>query len=132
MAHQEKMMKDPSWWEESHSTGWERDKERLREEWEASERAEGNDDAGLDRQKDGIREGVSAAKIVSAGLGAWSNAEPAVRYGYGARHHYADDTWNDQVEERLRADWDATNGDSTWEHVKRAVRRGWDSVKGRA
>jgi len=60
--------------------------------------------------------------------GGWDEVEPAVRYGYGARHQYEGREWNDDLERDLANDWAGT-GDSSWERVKGAVRRGWDGVK---
>jgi len=61
----------------------------------------------------------------------WSDVEPAYRYGAGARAQYGREysEWDDRVESRLRADWDEARNGGTWDHVKAAVRRGWERVK---
>lgn len=51
-----------------------------------------------------------------------------MRYGYGARRQFEGREWNDDLERELESDWGGT-GDSSWERVKGAVRRGWDGVK---
>ena len=60
----------------------------------------------------------------------FDEAAPAYRYGAQMRNdvRYRNRDWSD-VENDLRADWDArygTSGASTWEKMKAAVRHGWD------
>jgi hypothetical protein len=58
----------------------------------------------------------------------WEQVEPGVRYGVGARAQYPHhDSWNDELEARLRKEWEETNEPSTWQKVKRAVRHGFES-----
>ncbi len=59
----------------------------------------------------------------------WASLEPAIRYGYGARQHYADRQWDDQLMTRLREEWEAGEHESKWENVKAGVERGWHSVR---
>lgn len=94
--------KDPSWWNETHSSAWEQSKSALRSDWEQS---------------------------TPRSAGAWVDDEPALRYGHGARHYYAKQPWSDELEGKLSKDWDSTGNGSTWDRVKSAVRRGWESVK---
>jgi len=57
---------------------------------------------------------------------------PAYRFGYDASDRYADREWDD-VESDLERDWDtySDRGQSTWAHIKHAVRDAWDRVTGR-
>ncbi|MFM9434958.1 uncharacterized protein (TIGR02271 family) [Janthinobacterium sp. CG_23.3] len=68
------------------------------------------------------------ANLASMG-GAYEDYAPA--YGYGSRMagdaQYQGRGWND-VEPRLRSDWEARNPGSTWERMKAAVRHGWEKV----
>ena len=126
--------KRPSWWNENHSSGWERTKEALRRDWEQTKAdvteggTELNQDVG-----DTVKQAAGKQAIPPANRpnppDRWDDVEPAVRYGYGARQHFAKDEWNDELEKRLQKDWDSTGSASSWERVKSAVRRGWDSVK---
>ena len=126
--------KTPSWWNESHSSGWERTKEALRRDWEQTKAdvtdggKELNQDVG-----DTVKQAAGKQPIPPADSpnppDSWDDLEPAVRYGYGARQHFEKDEWNDELETRLQKDWDSTGSTSSWERVKSAVRRGWDSVK---
>jgi|GEM_PF-385938 len=94
--------KDPSWWNETHSSAWEGSKSALRNDWEQS---------------------------TPGSAGSWGEDEPALRYGHGARQYYAKQTWNDELEGKLSKDWDAAGTGSSWDRVKSAVRRGWESIK---
>ena len=59
----------------------------------------------------------------------WERIEPAVRFGYGARWHYADvPAWSPDIELRLRQDWSQLTAGSPWDEVMPHVRHGWDSA----
>ena len=65
----------------------------------------------------------------AASMRDWSQVEPAIRYGYGARTQYADSpVWNDQLESRLRSEWTQMKNGSSWDDVQPHVRRGWDAA----
>jgi hypothetical protein len=60
--------------------------------------------------------------------------EPAYRFGYitGLDERYDDNgAWDDTVEADIRREWEASDyaGESAWEEIKDAVRRGWESVR---
>jgi type IV secretory pathway VirB10-like protein len=60
----------------------------------------------------------------------WSQIEPAVRYGYGARMEYADgQEWDELVEGRLRTGWAEMKTNNAWEEARPHVRHGWDSAR---
>lgn len=68
-----------------------------------------------------------AQEKVSDAARDWGRAEPALRYGYGARMRYADSSaWDDQLESRLRGEWDELKSGSTWDEARQNVRLGWD------
>jgi hypothetical protein len=56
---------------------------------------------------------------------------PAYRFGYDATDRYPGKQWHD-VEPDLRRDWDRYEhrGQSTWEHIKNAVKDAWDRMVG--
>jgi hypothetical protein len=132
--------KDPTWWNETHSSAWERTKEALRRDWEqtkadvSSSGRDLNQDAG-----DTLKQAAGKAPLPPGNAPnppdrdddlEWSDAEPALRYGHGARDYYGTSEWNDDLELKLRKDWDAQDqGNNTWARVKHAVRRGWESAK---
>jgi hypothetical protein len=57
---------------------------------------------------------------------------PAYEFGYRSAGdtRYQGKSW-DQVENQLRSDYQTRNPNSTWEHIKDAVRHGWEKVTGR-
>jgi hypothetical protein len=130
--------KDPTWWNDNHSSAWERTKEALRRDWEQT-KADVSDGGHELNQNVGDTVKQSAGKqpippgnmpnpASASERDTWNDVEPALRYGYGARHHYGSQDWNDDLERKLRKDWDDTGDPSAWERVKAAVRRGWESV----
>lgn len=137
-------LKNPSWWNDDHSSSWERTKEALRRDWEQTKAdftdggKELNQDVGDTLKQAAGKEAIPPAGIPNPAESStdstrrhndWGSVEPALRYGYGARQHYSDVDWSDDLELRLRRDWDETSSGSTWDQVKGAVRRGWESVK---
>jgi hypothetical protein len=123
---------DPSWWSDTHNSAWERTKEALHRDWEQTKAdlskggQELNQDAG-----DTLKQAAGKQAIPPGDRPnpvAWTDAEPAVRYGYGARHHYQGREWGDDLERDLEKDWGGS-GESSWDQVKHAVRRGWNSAK---
>ena len=67
-----------------------------------------------------------------AGSKDYTYYQPGYRYGYEAANKYQGREWSD-VETDLQRDWDRFEhrGQSTWEHMKAAVRDAWDRVTGR-
>ena len=126
--------KDPSWWNEDLSLAWERSKEALRRDWEQTKADFGVGGHDLDQTLDTTLEQAAGRQAMPPGnepnaREAWTDAEPAVRYGYGARTQHDDGSWNESLEAKLRHEWTTTLTDTPWERVKHAVRRGWDSAK---
>lgn len=132
--------KNPSWWNDSHLSGWDRTKEALRRDWEQTKAdltdggRELNQDVGDTLKQASGKQRIPGANVPNPpdadDLEDFSSAEPALRYGYGARHYYGGSEWDDHVETKLRQDWESAGNESgTWERVKRAVRRGWESAK---
>ena len=127
--------KDPSWWNSTHSSAWERTKDALRRDWEQTKADlsrgghELNQDVGDTIQQSTGKQPIPPGHRPNPPSGDdWSEFEPAVRYGYGARSHYGAQQWNAELEGKLRKDWDDSGSPSAWDRVKAAVRRGWDSV----
>jgi hypothetical protein len=126
--------KTPSWWQESHSSGWDRTKEALRRDWEQTKAdvsdggRELNQDVGDTLKQAAGKEAIPPGNQPNP-PDSWDDVEPAVRYGYGARQYYEGKDWNDDLESRLKEDWSSSGSGSSWERVKSAVRRGWDGVK---
>jgi len=96
----------PHWWTAEHTAGWESARPAVKESW-------------------GTKAGTNKPPTSDE----WTAAEPALRFGHGARHHY-DTTgkvpWT-EVESRLEADWTKLNPAHPWAHARNAVMHGWDS-----
>jgi hypothetical protein len=59
----------------------------------------------------------------------WKHAEPAVRYGYGARAQYTEHSnWDDKVERKLETEWNDLKTGRTWDDARDSIRHGWESV----
>lgn len=136
----EPVERGPIWWTIEHTVIWEVAEPVLRDEFErrkgeaqrAQIKAQGADNSVFQHGSVTPRNvDIEHAHLVPDDdweLGAdWHQVQPAVRFGVGARSQFGDDaTWNDEVETRLRADWDKSYEPSTWERLKRAVRRGFE------
>ena len=126
--------KNPSWWNDSHTSAWERTKEALHRDWEqtkadVSDRGkELNQDIGDTVKQAAGKQAIPPGDQPNA-PDSWDRVEPAVRYGYGARQQYSGREWDDDLERQLQKDWSDTGNTSSWDRVKAAVRRGWDSAK---
>jgi hypothetical protein len=130
----------PTWWTVEHTIIWEVAEPVLRDEFErrkgeaqrAQIKAQGADNSVFQHGTVTPRNvDVDHAHLVPDDdweLGAeWHQLKPAFRFGVGARSQFGDDaTWDENVETRLREDWDKSYEPSTWERVKRAVRRGFE------
>jgi hypothetical protein len=74
------------------------------------------------------RDNWQSRPYVSADRG-FDYYRPGYRYGFESANKYRGRQWGD-VESELRTDWDRYEhrGESTWEHVKDAVRDAWHRV----
>ena len=143
MSQSKQIGNDPSWWNETHSSGWDRTKEALRRDWEQTKADVSDGGQDLDQDVDDtVKQAAGKQPIPAPGTpnpsnpsssrDSWDELEPAVRYGYGARQYYGtqgQQEWNDELETKLRGDWESIDQGSSWERVKSAVKRGWESVK---
>lgn len=125
--------KKPAWWNQEHESGWERTKDALKRDWEQTKAdvskkgQELNQDAG-----DTVKQAMGKEAIPPDGVpnaDSWGSNEPALRYGYGARQYFSESEWNDDLEGKLRTDYEQSGQSGAWDKVKGAVRRGWESVK---
>lgn len=127
---------EPKWWNESHSSAWDKAKAALRRDWEQTKADLSDGGHELDQDVgDTLKQATGKAPIPPGNRPNppdfdWNeDLEPAVRYGYGARRQYDGRQWDDQVETDLSRDWQGTGHPSAWERVKSAVRHGWESAK---
>jgi hypothetical protein len=135
---------EPVWWTAQHTILWEQHLPTLKSDFQQSateRRAElthqGPDDAvfqkrpGTPRNVDVDRAHKVPDNNWEVGT-IWEQIEPGIRYGVGARAQYPEhERWSDELEARLRKEWNETNEPSTWDKVKRAVRHGFESARKR-
>ena len=124
-------VREPRWWTPEHTSTWERVKEAFRRDWEQTKHDVGGDGRDLDQDVDDtLSQAVGRQPIPSRNRPTFERDESALRFGYGARRQYRDTypEWNDQLQARLRADWEETYQDPNeeWQQYQSAVRRGWE------
>jgi hypothetical protein len=111
--------KDPSWWNNTHSSAWDRTKEALHRDWEQTK-------ADVSKGGHELNQDVGDTVKQSAGKQA---IPPGNTPNPPTDKHYGAQPWNSELEGKLRKDWVQSGNESAWDRVKAAVRRGWESVK---
>jgi len=125
---------NPKWWNDQTTSSWDRIKEALRRDWEQTKAdfsntkgQELNQDAG-----DTLKQAAGKQPLPPSGVpnSDWDQAEPGLRYGWGAANQYQDHAdWDDRVESKLKEEWNDLKSGRTWDEAKSFVRRGWDSAR---
>jgi len=129
----------PKWWNEENISAWDRIKEALRRDWEQTKF-----DLGLpgghelnQTLDDTIKQAARTEPIPSDDqpnppkvVGRWDAAEYPIGYGYTARRAFGSEhpTWNEGVEQKLRAEWESGTGTPgpAWDGVRGLVRYGYE------
>jgi hypothetical protein len=124
-------VREPGWWNPEHDSAWERVREAFRRDWEQTKHDFGGDEPDLKQSVgDTVSQAAGRQPIPPRDKPSFEANEPAYRFGYGARRQYGHThaEWNDQLEDQLRTDWEATYAadDERWEQYQSAVRRGWE------
>ena len=131
------LAKNPTWWNDNATSGWERAKEALRRDWDQTKRdftgdkgRDLNQDAGDTLKQAAGKEAIPPRNIPNP-PDTWENSEDALRYGYGAANYgYKDQSsWDDNLESKMKTEWNDLKTGRTWDEVKAHVRRGWESAK---
>ncbi|MFO1499355.1 MAG: hypothetical protein U1G07_13330 [Verrucomicrobiota bacterium] len=125
----------PTWWGTQYDSSWERVKAAFRRDWDQTKHDLGGNEPDTDQNvKDTVKQAAGKEPIPPRGVPSFEQNEPAYKFGYGARQHYATQyqTWNDKLESQLRSDWEtAREGKHDWDDYRSSIRRGWDyQVKG--
>lgn len=127
--------KRPAWWGEQHDSAWERIKDALRRDWEQTKAdltdggTELNQDLGDTIEQALGTQPLPAPDAPTPDVVDWLQAEEALRYGHGAGQRYADhEEWNEQVEDKLRAEWMELKNGRSWDKAKAQVKRGWGAA----
>ncbi|HEX4343666.1 MAG TPA: hypothetical protein VH255_09755 [Verrucomicrobiae bacterium] len=121
--------KNPSWWNQENDNAWGRVKAAFQRDWDQTKHDMGSDEPDTDQNaSDTVKQATGTQTIPDRGEPTFDKAEPAYRFGYGARSHYGKkyETWNDEVENELKRDWMTTNPDADWDEDSENIRSGWD------
>ena len=130
----------PAWWkQEMHGNAWDRVREAMRRDWEQTKKDLGIKGGHELNQNvdDTVKQMAGKQPIPPADkanpakvIGDWNDVEMPLGYGYGARQQYGNQypAWNQELEGKLRSDWEATGDKPThkWNDVKDYVRRGFE------
>jgi hypothetical protein len=126
-------MNKPNWWASQDANAWERVKETLRRDWDQTKHDLHMGGHELNQKlADTVGQAVGKESIPAIDkanppkvIGRFDDAEMPLGYGYAARTHFGDryPLWNDELEGKLRSDW---NADKPWPEIKHFVRRGYD------
>lgn len=121
--------KNPTWWTTENDSSWERVKAAFKRDWDQTKHDFGGQQADTDQDVDDtVKQAAGKQAIPPRGVPVYENAEPAYRFGYGARAHYGKKypTWTPDLEQELRKDWGGLNGGSDWAEYSPYIRKGWD------
>jgi len=134
---------EPSWWNDHHSRAWDRVREAFARDW-AQTQADFSSTHGQELGQsltDTLKQAVGRQPIPPRGTPndhhsddvtslRYEDAEPALRYGYGASAYYFDhDVWDASLEAKLRDDWSEVDPSRDWADVREHVRRGWEAAR---
>jgi len=126
----------PFWKEEQFSSSWERVKTAMMRDWEQTRhdmhagghelRQNIGDTVNQARGKEAVpaNDGLNPAKVVDT----LRADEIPFGYGYGARTQYGTQykEWNNDLEQKLRMDWEGGKAPTQWDEVKDKVKYGFD------
>lgn len=126
----------PSWWNDNHGNAWERVKEALKRDWEQTKKDLHAGGKNLGQNVDDtVAQAAGAVPMPGPNqnnpahvIGNWDDVEMPLGYGYGARAQYGAQhpTWNNEIEGKLRTEWDGSKASRKWDEVKSYVRRGYE------
>jgi hypothetical protein len=120
---------NPKWWNDEHESSWSKVKAAFKRDWDQTKHDFGGKQPDTDQNVgDTVKQATGKQPIPPRGQPTYEEAEDAYRFGYGARARYGTEypAWDDQLEIRLRQDWDETYSDRRWDQCRSAIRRGWD------
>lgn len=127
----------PAYWSKKHGSAWSRVREAFSRDWEQTKKDFTGTGTELNQSvPDTVRQATGNAPIPPRGkpnpsVTLWQEAEPAVRYGFGARQQYGAEhpDWNESLEQKLATEWDAEKTGRPFADVHQLVRAGWDKQK---
>lgn len=128
----------PAYWQtDPHSSSWAQVKEALQRDWEQTKKDFHAGGQELNQQVSNTVKQATGNETIPAPGDAnpvvtespWTEAEQAVRYGYGAHVQYGSkfEKWNDALEVKLSSEWDETETGKPFTAVRPFVRHGWNA-----
>jgi hypothetical protein len=126
--------KNPTWWNQEQDSAWDRVKAAFKRDLDQTKHDMGGHKPDTNQNvKDTVKQASGTEAIPPRGQAVYEKAEPAYRFGYGARAHYGKkySAWNADLENELKRDWTASNPDPAydWGFYGPHVRSGWDYQK---
>ena len=136
----------PSYWKQEHGSAWNRVREAFSRDWEQTKTDVTGKGPDLKQDVDDTVKQAAGTDAIppkgqpnveskgeskSESKGSWQEAEPGVRYGFGARQQYGKDIpeWDETLEKKLESEWDAEKTGKPFASVNHFVRAGWDQNK---
>jgi hypothetical protein len=126
-----KQFKNPNWWNEENNSAWERTKAAFKRDWDQTKHDVGGHAPDTDQKIGNTTRQASGKKVIPPrGVPTYDEAEPAYRYGFGARSKYGAEypEWDAGLETQLKSEWEviAPARRQTWMQDRAIIRRGWD------
>ena len=120
------------WNEDKHGSAWQRAREAMKRDW-LQTKADFGADSGKELNQDvddTVKQAAGKEPIPSINQPnpEFELIEPALAYGFGAHQQYGEkyDHWDQEVETKLRTEWDPDKAGRSFDDVKPFVRRGWE------
>ena len=122
---------NPTWWNKENDSSWEHVKAAFKRDWDQTKHDMGAKRPDTNQNvADTVKQASGKESIPPRGVPVYDKAEPAYRFGYGARSHYGKKypAWNPELENELRRDWSSTNPSegNSWDSYSSYVHSGWD------
>ena len=120
--------KNPTWWTAENDSAWDRTKAAFKRDWDQTKHDLGGKKPDTDQQvSDTVKQAAGKEIIPPRGTPTYNKAEPAYRFGYGARSHYAKkySKWDAKLETELKSDWQTTNPDRQWADDRQYIHDAW-------
>ena len=123
-----KQYNNPTWWTPENDSAWDRTKAAFKRDWDQTKHDLGGKKPDTDQQvSDTVKQAAGKEIIPPRGTLAYDKAEPAYRFGFGARSHYGKkySKWDAKLETELKSDWHTTNPDRKWADDRQYIHDAW-------
>jgi hypothetical protein len=120
---------DPSWWTRDNDSAWEKVKEAFKRDWDQTKHDLGGKQPDTAQNvSDTVKQASGKQPIPPRGTPVYEKAEPAYRFGYGARSYYQQryPQWDADLEAELKQDWEASSPQGNWDEDVEYIRVGWE------